>query len=86
MPRKNFGVRLGRPPATAASRMGPPPMSPLAGQRMPAPAGVAPSGGFAPGIPASGFNKGGKVHGFSRMPKWHDDPAFGCGGPVKGKK
>jgi hypothetical protein len=41
--------------------------------------GAAPSAGFAPGIPASGFKRGGMA-GYSCMPAHHDDPKFKCKG------
>ena len=65
MARKNVGVVFGRPRTTQA------PKSPE-GRPVPAP-GVAPSGSFAPGIPAKGFSRGGRA-GFTRMPHYHDDP------------
>jgi hypothetical protein len=81
MARKNFGVRLGRPPATAASKLGAPPKAPLGGA-MPAPLGAAPMDGFAPGLPAAGFKKGG-ASGFATMPHHHDDPGYCKGGKVR---
>jgi hypothetical protein len=67
MARKNPGVRFGRPPATAASKM------PKGGR------GAAPSESFSPGIPASGFKRGGSA-GYSTMPQHHDDPKLKRGG------
>lgn len=67
MARKNPGVRFGRPPATAASKM------PKSGR------GVAPSDNFSPGIPASGFKCGGSV-GYRTMPQYHDDAKLTRGG------
>jgi hypothetical protein len=81
MSRRNFGVRMGRPPATPAMKMGAPARSPTGG-RMPSPEGAAPSDGFAPGIPASGFKTGGQA-GYACMPRHHDDPAFCGGGKVR---
>jgi len=61
----NFGVRgVGRPKATAASKMGGDLRTPF---RSAAPVGASPSDGFAPGIPAAAFKRGGKV-------SYHDDP------------
>ena len=73
MARKNPGVRVGRPPATAASKQ------PKAPRGMSAPVGAAPSDGFSPGIPASAFKRGGSA-GYNTMPQHHDDPKLKRGG------
>ena len=73
MARKNPGVRFGRPPATAASKM------PAPKRGMAAPMGAAPSDGFSPGIPAVGFSHGGSA-GYSMLPQDHDDPRLRRGG------
>lgn len=69
MARKNFGVRMGRPPATAASKLGAPP------KNMVSPMGASPSDGFSPGLPAAAFKTGGKV-GYQCMPRHHDSAGF----------
>ena len=69
MPRKNFGVRMGRPSMTPAAKLGAPPKNAVA------PMGAAPSDGFAPGLPAAAFKSGGKV-GYSCMPRHHDTAGF----------
>ncbi len=71
MARKNFGVGVGRPPMTMASKMGKPPKAPMGG-RMPAPMGAAPMDGFAGAVPAASFSRGGAA-GFSTMAHHHDD-------------
>lgn len=91
--RKNVGVRMGRPPMTAAARM-PAPHKPKmatgAGPSMNSsvPMGAAPSDGFAPGLPAAGFSRGGRA-GYGAMPHHHDDPdhnASECNGYRNFKK
>lgn len=72
MARKNFGVSVGRPPATPAAKLGAPPRSKL---RAAAPMGAAPSDGFSPAVPAAAFKTGGKV-GYQCMPRHHDDGKF----------
>jgi len=72
MARKNFGVGIGRPPATPASKMGAPPK---AKGLSAAPMGAAPSDGFSARIPAAAFKSGGKV-GYGCMPRHHDDSSF----------
>lgn len=71
MARKNFGVSVGRPPAPPAAKMGKPPRG-----RSAAPMGAAPSDGFRPSIPAAAFKSGGKVSGYSCVPRHHDDAKF----------
>ena len=73
MARKKFGVSVGRPPATAASKMGKPPRSKSMSA---APLGAAPSDGFSPAIPAAAFKAGGKVDGYACVPRHHDDGKF----------
>lgn len=72
MARKNFGVSVGRPRATPASKMGAAPRSKMMSS---APMGASPSDGFAPGIPAAAFKTGGKV-GYQCMPRHHDSKGF----------
>lgn len=81
MARKTFGVALGRPPKTKAARLGAPPKMGSPGP-MSAPPGASPMDSFAPGLPASGFKRGGEA-GFARMPHHHDDPAFAKGSKVR---
>ena len=81
MPRKNFGVRMGRPPATPISKMGKPPKM-AGGPQMSAPMGASPMDSFSPGIPAAGFKRGGQA-GYACMPQHHDDPNYCKGGKVR---
>ncbi len=66
---RNPFTRVGRPP-----KMTPPPKIKLpSGERQ----GASPTAMLDTAIPARAFPRG------QAMPRYHDDPAFNCGGPVK---
>ena len=45
--------------------------------------GAGPMDNFSPQMPASGFRRGGGVHGHKTMPQHHEDPNYCKGGRVR---
>lgn len=66
---KNVFTRIGRPPKMSA----PAKVALASGERQ----GVSPTSMLDTAIPARAFPRS------QKMPKYHDDPKFYCGGPVK---
>lgn len=94
--RKNPFVAMGRPKggsmhaphAIKAPKAPKPPSSKGGGLPAMPPSGVGalgagPMDSFSPQMPASGFRRGGGVHGHKLMPQFHEDPNYCKGGRVR---